>query len=444
MNRHDDGLGRLRRSAGGISATLAGFSGFDVKIATIGAGVSGLTAAALLARAHDVTLYEAESRLGGHAHTHAVALGGRTWPVDTGFMVFNDRTYPNFIRLMDDLGIESRASDMSFSVRCRRCGLELSSRGIDGLFAQRARLLSARHWRLLRDIFRFFALGRAALARGDESRTLGAFLDEGNFGDDLARHFVLPMGGAIWSASSSDMRAFPAASYLRFMENHGLLAAGGQPTWRTIVGGSRRYVDALAARLGDGIRAGHPVVRVRREDAGVEITTAAGATERFDAVVIGTHADQALQLLADPSQEERDALGAFRYSSNDTWLHSDERFLPGEPDAQASWNCDLLDCQQPDSPVSVTYDLNRLQGHRPGQALLCSLNPLQGIEGPVHARMHYTHPILDGPAIAAQPRVTALNGQRRTWYCGAHLRYGFHEDGVMSALAVVKGFGLGA
>ncbi|MBM3781325.1 MAG: FAD-dependent oxidoreductase [Acidobacteria bacterium] len=433
----------MRLGVRGISGTLAGFFGFDVKIAAIGAGVSGLTAAALLSAAHEVTLFEAEPRLGGHAHTHALTLGGRTWPVDTGFMVFNERTYPNFIRLISDLGIESRPSDMSFSVRCRRCRLELSSRGIDGLFAQRSRLLSASHWRLLRDIFRFFALGREALARGDEARTLGAFLDDGGFGDDLARHFVLPMGGAIWSASSSDMRAFPAASYLRFMENHGLLAAGGQPTWRTIIGGSRRYVDALAARLGDGVRAGQPVVRVRREEAGVEITTADGAQERFDAVVIGTHADQALQMLADPSDGEREALGAFRYSSNDTWLHSDARFLPDEPDAQASWNCDLLDCTQPDAPVAVTYDLNRLQGHRPGQALLCSLNPLHEVEGEVHARMHYTHPILDGAAVAAQPRVAALNGQRHTWYCGAHLRYGFHEDGVMSALAVVKGLGVG-
>lgn len=427
---------------GGISDTLAESRGFDVKIAAIGAGVSGLTAAALLSAAHEVTLYEAEPRLGGHAHTHALTLGGRTWPVDTGFMVFNERTYPNFIRLISERGIESRASDMSFSVRCRRCRLELSSRGIDGLFAQRARLLSASHWRLLRDIFRFFALGREALARGGESRSLGAFLDDGGFGNDLARHFVLPMGGAIWSASSSDMRTFPAASYLRFMDNHGLLAAGGQPTWRTIVGGSRRYVDALAARLGDGIRIGLPVARVRRDDAGVEVTTADGMPARFDAVVIGTHADQALQLLADPTAAERESLSAFRYSSNDTWLHSDARVLPEEPDAQASWNCDLLDCLQPDAPVSVTYDLNRLQGHRPGQALLCSLNPLQAIEGPIHARMHYTHPILDGPAIAAQPRVAALNGQRRTWYCGAHLRYGFHEDGVMSALAVVKGLGV--
>ena len=411
-------------------------------IAVVGAGISGLSAAHFLARAHTVTLFEAASRLGGHAHTHDVEFGGRRFHVDTGFMVFNDRTYPHFVRLLAELGVESRASDMSFSVRCRRCGLEYSSVGVDGLFAQRSRLLSASHWRLLRDIQRFFRLGRRALASGAETRTLGQFLDEGGFGAELGRHFVLPMGGAIWSASTADMRAFPAASYLRFMENHGLLAAAGQPQWRTVLGGSRAYVDRISARLGAAVRRGTPIRAVARHERGVTVTAADGAATEHDAVVLATHADQALALLSDPSPGERDALGRFRYSTNDTFLHSDERLLPAEPYARASWNCDLDDCRDERSPVSVTYDLNRLQGHRPGRALLCSLNPIEPVAGEVLARMTYTHPVLDGPAIEGQALIGRLNGERRTWYCGAHLRYGFHEDGLASAVTVARGLGV--
>jgi predicted NAD/FAD-binding protein len=413
-----------------------------VRIAVVGAGISGLSAAYLLARSHTVTLYEQDTRLGGHAETHDVVIDGRTFPVDTGFMVFNTRTYPNFCRLLDELGVQSRSSDMSFSVRCRRCGLEYSSVGIDGLFAQRSRVLSGGHWRLLSDIRRFFRLGRLALAGGLETRTLGEFLDQGGFGDQLARHFVLPMGGAIWSASPREMRRFPAASYLRFMANHGLLAAVGQPQWRSVLGGSRSYVLALAARLGPHVHTGTPVRAVSRHDRGVSITAVDGTATQHDAVVIATHADQALAMLADSSPRERDALGRFRYSTNDTWLHSDERFLPEEPYARASWNCDLADCRDPGSPLSVTYDLNRLQGHRPGRALLCTLNPLAAVAGRPIARMSYTHPILDAAAIEGQGLISGMNGERRTWFCGAHLRYGFHEDGVASAVTVARGFGV--
>jgi len=331
---------------------------------------------------------------------------------------------------------------MSFSVRCRRCGLEFSSVGLDGVFAQRSRLLSGTHWRLVADIFRFFRLGRAALASGHESRTLGEFLDEGGFGDQLARHFVLPMGGAIWSASSADMRAFPAASYLRFMDNHGLLAASDQPRWRTIIGGSRVYVAAMARRLEGRVRMAARVQTILRHAHGVSVTTEGQPPAAYDAVVIATHADQALRLLGDPSPQERDALGRFRYSVNDTYLHADDRLLPDAPYARASWNCDLADCRDPRSAVSVTYDLARLQGHRTGRPILCSLNPLSPVAGDIAARMTYTHPILDGPAIEGQLLVSRLNGQRGTWYAGAHLRYGFHEDGVVSALAVARGLGV--
>lgn len=404
--------------------------------------MSGLTAAWLLSRRHAVTLFEQETRLGGHAHTHELRIGERSYAVDTGFMVFNARTYPTFTRILGELGVESRASDMSFSVRCRRCALEFSSVGLDGFFAQRRRLAAPPHWRLLADIQRFFRQGREALASGHESRTLGEFLDQGGFGDQLARHFVLPMGGAIWSASAADLRAFPVASYLRFMENHGLLATSGQPRWRTVRGGSRTYVAAMAAPLAGAVRTGVPVRALIRHDAGVTVRLADDATSEHDAVVVATHADQARALLADPTPAERDALGRFRYSVNDTWLHADTALLPDEPTARASWNCDLADCRDPGSPVSVTYDLNRLQGHRPGQPLLCSLNPVAPIQGEPLARITYTHPILDGPAIEGQALLSRLNGERRTWYCGAHLRYGFHEDGVVSAVAVARGLGV--
>lgn len=414
-----------------------------MRIAVIGAGVSGLTAAYVLARAHDVTLFEKDSRLGGHAHTHQVALSGRLWPADTGFMVFNPGTYPNFIRLLSQLGIASRDSDMSFSVRCRRCQLEFSSVGLRGLFAQPARLASVTHWRMLADVLRFFRSGRRALETGSaEGATLGEFLERGQFGAGLIRHFVLPMGAAIWSAPGADIRQFPAVSFLRFLDNHGLLHATNQPVWKTIVGGSVRYVAALAERLGAGVRVATPVQTVARDEAGVTVATANGSAHRFDRVVIATHANEALALLGDPSREETAALSQFRYSENDTWLHSDDRLLPRTAAARASWNCELADCSQDAAAVSVTYDLNRLQGHTPGQSLLCSLNPLGPIQGAVHARMTYSHPVLDGAAFSGQAAVARLNGTRHTFYCGAHLRNGFHEDGVMSALAVTKAFGL--
>lgn len=405
--------------------------------------MSGLSAAYVLAQAHDVTLFEKDGRMGGHAHTHDITLAGRSWPVDTGFMVFNPATYPNFIKLLDRLGIASRESDMSFSVRCRRCRVEFSSVGLRGLFAQPVRVASLSHWRMLADVLRFFRHGRRALESGSaDGRTLGEFLQRGRFGAGLIRHFVLPMGGAIWSAPGADIRQFPAVSFLRFLDNHGLLRATGQPVWRTIVGGSVRYVTALAERLGAGARVSTPIRAVVRDDTGVTIATAGGTAHRFDRVVIATHANDALALLGDPSRDERDALSKFRYSTNDTWLHSDDSVLPVAQAARASWNCELADCADEGSAVAVTYDLNRLQGHRPGQPLLCSLNPLTPIRGVPLARMMYEHPVLDGAAFEGQAAIARLNGRRHTFYCGAHLRNGFHEDGVMSALAVTRTFGL--
>jgi predicted NAD/FAD-binding protein len=415
-----------------------------VKVAVIGSGISGLGAALLISQHHDVTLLERDTRLGGHAHTHDVALDGRTWRLDTGFLVFNERTYPNFIRLLRHLGVEAKPSDMSFSVRCRRCGLEYGSRNLATLFAQPWRLVDPAHLRLLLDIPRFFRNARAFLASGCGIEvTLGDFLDEGRYGPGLAPHFVLPMTGAIWSASYDDMRAFPARSILQFLDNHGLLAARGAPPWFTIAGASRSYVDAIAQRLRarGQVRTGVPVTSVARDATGVNVELASGERLRVDRVVMATHADQALAMLSDATDHERDLLGRFRYSMNHTVLHADATALPTRRAAWSSWNCEIDDCRDSRAPVSLTYHINRLQSVEGGPEFCVSLNRRRPIDGPVLAEMHYTHPILDRLAVAAQPAIQALNGTRHTFYCGAHLRHGFHEDGLVSALNVARHFG---
>lgn len=414
-----------------------------MKIAIVGSGIAGLGAAHVLAPHHDVELYERDARAGGHAHTHAIEHGGRTWALDTGFLVFNPRTYPNFVRLLDELGVASHETDMSFSARCRRCALEYSTRSLTTLFAQPWRGADPRHLRMLVDMPRFFANARRFLAseRGHEV-TLGAFLDEGGYGRGLARHFVLPLTGAIWSASYADMRRSPARTILQFMSNHGMLSASGHPQWRTVSGGSRTYVNAIVGRLGTRVHVGTGAVRITRHDAGVDVATSSGDVRRFDKVVIATHADQALGLLTDASDAERGALSAFRYSHNHTVLHTDVAVLPTRRSAWAAWNADVEDCTETSRPVSLTYQLNRLQGHDTSTSFNVTLNPRGAIGGDVFRKMDYTHPILDGPAIAAQARVAALNGTRHTFYCGAHLRYGFHEDGLVSALAVARALGV--
>jgi predicted NAD/FAD-binding protein len=412
-------------------------------VGVIGSGVSGLAAAHYLARRHRVTLFEAESRLGGHAHTHALAIGGRTLRVDTGFIVYNHRTYPSFVRLLAELGVAGRKSDMSFGVRCRRCGLEYSSRGIAGLFAQRRRSLDAAHLRLLADIPRFNRDARAFLAGPeavDRPLGLGDFLDRGRYSGSFVRHFLLPMGGAIWSAPLAEIRRFPARSFLRFFANHGWLTLAGAPQWWTVEGGSQTYVDAIAKGLRGGVQLSRPVESVRR--AHDHVTVSSGGREwRFDHIVIATHADQALRLLADPSPDERQLLGAFRYSRNRAVLHTDRGALPLSRDAWASWNSDLEDCRDESAPASLTYHMNRLQG-LPGPEELCvTLNPAAPPER-VLADLVYTHPILDEPAIRAQGHIARLNGERHTFFAGAHLRYGFHEDGLVSAIAVAERLGV--
>lgn len=414
-----------------------------LRVGVVGSGISGLAAAHYLARRHRVTLFEAESRLGGHTHTHDVVIGGRALPVDTGFIVYNDRTYPNFVRLLAELGVRGRKSDMSFGVRCQRCRLEYSSRGMAGVFAQPRRALDPSHLRLLADIPRFNRDARAFLAgpEGEERDLgLGGFLDRGRYSRTFARHFILPMGGAIWSAPFDEMRLFPARSFLRFFANHGWLSLTGAPQWWTIEGGSRTYVDAIARGLQGEVHLSRPVEAVRRGHDGVTVSSR-GRDWRFDRVVIATHADQALRLLADPSDHERRLLGAFRYSRNRAVLHTDRQRLPRSTAAWASWNSDLVDCRDETAPVSLTYHMNRLQGLPGPDELSVTLNPAGDPEG-VLAVMEYAHPILDGPALLAQAEVARRNGERQTFFAGAHLRYGFHEDGLLSAIAVAERLGV--
>jgi predicted NAD/FAD-binding protein len=407
----------------------------------VGAGISGLSAAYLLQQRHDVELFEKDARLGGHAHTHVLRHGGREWTMDSGFLVYNHRTYPRFVRLLAELGVEGQASDMCFSVRCRPCGLEYSSRGLNGLFAQRRRALDPRHLRMLAEIPRFNRRALALLdAPGDGGPTLGTFLREGGFSSAFGRHFLLPLVGAVWSSSAGDMSAFDARSILTFLRNHGWLTLD-PPEWRTIRGGSHVYVQAIARRLGERVHAGLGVRRIRRENGGVRLTTTDGETRRFDRVVVATHADQALRLLADPSEDERRLLGAFRYSRNRAWLHTDRASLPQAERAWASWNMDLPDCGDPSRPIGVTYHVNRLQSLPGPTAFSVTLNEPAPRPEAVLAEMEYDHPILDAAATRAQKELRILSGQRGTFYAGAHLRYGFHEDGLLSAVKVAETLG---
>jgi len=415
-----------------------------MRIAVVGAGISGLAAAYALSQAHEVEVFERDQRLGGHAHTHSIRYAGQDWHLDSGFIVFNRRTYPNFIRFLGQLGVASRISDMAHSVQCLRCRLEYSSYGLRGYFAQRRRLVDGPHLGLLADLPRFFRNARLLLGRiPSEDRSLGKFLEDGRYSAGFIRHYLLPMGATVWSAQRRDMRGFSARHFLGFLQNHGKLALSGAPPWYTIEGGSRAYVDAVARRLGHRVHVATPVRRICRDGSGVDLHLSDGV-RRFDKVVLATHANVSLGLIGDASSAERDALGPFRYARNRAVLHTDASVLPKAANARAAWNTAVEDCHDETGQVQVSYDLNRLHALSADAPQFCvSLNYPGAIHGDILASMDYDHPIQDAPAIAAQPRVQALNGSRNTYFCGAYLGHGFHEDGLVSALRVADHFGLG-
>jgi predicted NAD/FAD-binding protein len=405
-----------------------------MRIAIVGTGVSGLVVAHHLHRDHDVTVFEADDRIGGHVNTVDVEVDGRRVAVDTGFIVCNERTYPNFLGLLDELGVPTQPSTMSFSVSDPAAGLEYRATNLASLFAQPGNVVRPRFLRMLRDIVR---MNRVLRSIGpDEPDTLGQLVARHHASPGYVEDFLVPLGASIWSADPTTFLDVPAATYARFMGNHGLLDLPVRARWRTVVGGARTYVDALTAPFADRIRTSTPVRKVRRSDEGAELVTDDGI-ETFDRVVLATHADQALGLLADPTPDERAILGAVRHQPNVATLHCDERFLPSRPRARAAWNFHVGsgDGRQ----ATLTYWMNLLQSIDVPTPLLVTLNRHDEIDpAKVFRRIEYRHPVLDGPAVAAQARRHEIQGVRGTYFAGAWWANGFHEDGVVSALDVVR------
>jgi predicted NAD/FAD-binding protein len=407
-------------------------SGRRRRIAVIGTGIAGMTAAWLLKDTAELSVFEAGDYIGGHTHTLDVERDGERLAIDTGFIVFNRPNYPLFSRLLDHLGVASQPSEMSFSVRCDRTGLEYSGTNLNTLFAQRRNLLRPSFYGMIRDILRFNRESVELLDGDDTSLGLGEFLDSRRYGKSFVEHYILPMGAALWSATPGQIRQFPARTFVSFFKNHGFLEIDDRPQWLVVKEGSARYVEALTAPFRDRIRLSTPIERIRRLPAHVEVAPAGGRPERFDAVVIATHSDQALRMLADPSDDERQVLGAIRYQPNEVALHTDPRLMPRRRRAWASWNYRIP--AEPSESVRITYCMNSLQGLRSRTPFLVSLNSAGEIDpSRIIATQTYDHPIFDAAAIAAQRGHARINGGRRTYYCGAYWGNGFHEDGVRSA-----------
>ncbi len=410
-----------------------------MKIAIVGTGIAGLTAAYHLHRDHDITVFEQGDHVGGHANTVVVPTEAGEIGLDTGFLVYNEATYPSFTSLLRELEVATHPSEMSFSVQCRRCAVEYSARSVRGLFARPDQLFRPRFHRMLVEVLRFNRLGQAALRESHAGHgTLGAFLRHHRFSREFVRHYATPMASAIWSSTTADSERFPLHFFLRFFEHHGLLSLSNQPQWRTITGGSRQYVAALTRGFRDRIHLRQPVRAVRRRAGGVELQVD-GQQATFDQVILAAHANQALALLDDPSDAEVRALTALPYQRNEAVLHTDTRLLPQSRHAWASWNYHMDDCEHLEAPLPMTYYLNCLQRIESPTSYCVTLNDTGTIAPDrVLRRIAYEHPLYGADSLAAQQRLRALNGERRTFYCGAYLGYGFHEDGVKAGLDVVR------
>jgi predicted NAD/FAD-binding protein len=410
------------------------------RIAIVGAGISGLASAWLLARAHEVTLFEAGDYFGGHTHTHAIEIEGRQYAVDSGFIVCNPGNYPLFTRMLAELDVETQPTTMSFALRNERSGLEYNASSTGGLFLQKRRLASPRHWRMIADILRFYRSAPALLECEPESTTLGEFLARERYSAGFRDDHIVPMASALWSSPSAQVLAFPLRYLLRFMANHHMLQVEGRPEWRVVKGGSQSYVRALRKRWAVRERLATPVRRVSRHADGVELALD-GGVERYDHAVLACHSDQALALLADPSRPEREVLGAIPYQRNDTVLHTDTRQLPRDRRAWAAWNA-IVPAEE-SAECTVSYCMNLLQSIESPVPFVVTLNRSHAIDpARVLARMTYHHPVYSTTSVAALRRRGEINGVDRTWYCGAYWGFGFHEDGMRTAVEVANGLGV--
>jgi predicted NAD/FAD-binding protein len=408
-----------------------------MKVAVVGTGISGLVAARRLSGQHDLTVFDAGDYVGGHTNT--VDVDGPDGPlaIDTGFIVFNEKTYPGFCGLLEGLGVGWKESDMSFSVRCDRSGLEYNGTNLDGLLAQRTNALRPSFWRMVRDILRFYREAPEVLERPEDGTTLGEYLERGGYSRMFVEKHLLPMGAAVWSARAETMRAFPLRFLVQFFQNHGFLQVDDRPQWLVVEGGSRSYVDPLTAPFRDRIRLSTPIVRVERDARGVLLRTAAGEEERFDRVVLATHADTSLRMLAESTPLEREVLGALGYQRNEAVLHTDASLMPRRKRAWASWNYHVTD---PESPLpTVTYWMNNLQRLGAETQYFVTLNRTEDVDPAKVVRSFvYHHPIFTVEGARAQQRHGEIDGTGGVHYAGAYWGYGFHEDGLKSGLAATE------
>jgi uncharacterized protein len=411
-----------------------------MRIAIVGAGISGLVVAHLLGHEHEVTVFEAGSYAGGHTNTVRVDTPHETHQVDTGFIVFNDRNYPNFERLLERLGVASQPSTMTFSVSDGRGDFEYNGSSPNGLFAKRAHLLTPWFHRMIADLARFNRAARELLRSDDEGPSLGRWLEQQNFSRPFIDRLIVPQASAVWSADPQQMWSFPARYMAEFFDNHGMLSLRGRPQWRTVRGGSARYVEALLERFSGKLLLRTEVRSVSRHREHVVVTPATGEPQSFDEVVLATHSDQALALLGDPSDREHELLGAIPYQLNEAVLHTDVRMLPRRRRAWASWNYHLLEA--PGDRTTVTYHMNRLQSLQAERDFCVTLNRTEEIDPTqVIRRISYAHPVYTAGGVRAQRRFAEISGRDRTHFCGAYWGWGFHEDGVVSALRVAEHFG---